>query len=133
MKNLCVQLGDVMIHFTLFHSDGLALTWVRRDTSLIYFLLKQDHIMFPALNHNKTQRPRMSLVMPALVQINDTNMGGNTRNTIAFMQIDCEVIDTALIYLKSSDIPINYVKLLLEDYDLMAASTKTTENTKSNK
>ena len=82
--------------------------------------------MFPALNHNKTQRPRMSLVMPALVQLNDTNMR-NTHNTIAFMQIDCEVLDTSLIYLKSSDIPINYVKILLEDYDLMP-STKTTDS-----
>lgn len=83
--------------------------------------------MFPAVHHNKTQRPRMSLVMPALVQINDTNLG-EQRNAIAFMQIDCEVMDTKLIYLKSSDIPFNYAKLLLEDYDLK--SFKSEDNLK---
>jgi cyclic AMP-dependent transcription factor ATF-6 alpha len=84
--------------------------------------------MFPALNHNKTQKPRMSILMPALVQINDTNMQ-NTHNTIAFMQIDCEVLDTSLIYLKSSNIPLNYVKILSEDYDLMSTTKSTNSNT----
>ena len=84
--------------------------------------------MFPALNHNKTQKPRMSILMPALVQVNDTNMQ-NTHNTIAFMQIDCEVLDTSLIYLKSSNIPLNYVKILSEDYDLMSTTKSTNSNT----
>ena len=85
--------------------------------------------MFPALNHNKTQKPRMSLVMPALVQLNDTNME-NTHNTIAFMQIDCEVLDTSLIYLKSSNIPLNYVKILLEDHDLLTTTKPSDSHSK---
>lgn len=35
---------------------------------------------------------------------------------IAFMQIDCEVVDTRLFYIKTDDIPQSYMKILADDY-----------------
>ena len=58
------------------------------------------------MQFNKTQRPRMSLVMPALVNINDST-NRTPKDHLAFMQIDCEVLDTELIYLKEKVYFIN--------------------------
>lgn len=83
--------------------------------------------MFPASIQNKSQRPRMSLLMPALLT---TNLSDSTRNdtnktdqhgqqqTFAFMQIDCEVVDTRLIYFKLDELPTNYMKIINQDYTM---------------
>ena len=72
-------------------------------------------IIPPVLQANKTLRPRMSLLMPALLK-NDMHLNGSSKvkdeNLVAFMQIDCEVTDTRLLYLNKADIPLDYLKIL---------------------
>lgn len=71
--------------------------------------------MFPALIQNKTQRPKMSLLMPALLtSLNGSN--NSNHGQVAFMQIDCEVIDTKLFYLNANDIPLNFMKIIHQEY-----------------
>ena len=87
--------------------------------------------MFPALYHNNSQRPRMSLLMPALVNLNnETNKNkqqSSGGNSIAFMQIDCEILDTTLFNLNPNEIPTDYVKILVDDYDQQVKPTTTTD------
>lgn len=75
--------------------------------------------MYPALVQNKTQRPKMSLIVPALTtRLNGSNntSNGNQQQHVAFMQIDCEVLDTRLFYLNVNDIPLDYMKILHQDF-----------------
>lgn len=72
--------------------------------------------MFPALNQNKTKRPKISLMVPALLQVNLNDSQNKDHQKIAFMQIDCEVVDTRLFYIKTDDIPQDYMKILADDY-----------------
>jgi hypothetical protein len=60
----------------------------------------------------------MSLLMPALLgtQLNDSNKQHAGQQQIAFMQIDCEVMDTRLFYMNLNEIPIDYMKILNQDY-----------------
>ena len=56
----------------------------------------------------------MSLLVPALLtNLNDSSNGDRE---IAFMQIDCEVIDTRLLNLKFNDIPFDFMKIMHQDY-----------------
>lgn len=58
----------------------------------------------------------MSLLMPALLTANLNDSMNKDQQQIAFMQIDCEVIDTKLVYLKLNDIPLDYMKIIHQDY-----------------
>jgi len=84
----------------------------RRNDTFYVVSFRRDHIMLPALNHTNTQRPRMSLVMPAL----ENNANGKDAN-VAFMQIDCEVVDTKLIYLNNMNIPSDFLKKMMMSED----------------
>jgi hypothetical protein len=57
--------------------------------------------------------------MPALLTTNlsDSTGNNNTKSvqSIAFMQIDCEVVDTQLIYFKLDELPTNYMKIIHQD------------------
>lgn len=95
--------------------------------------------MFPAMQQNKSQRPRMSFLMPAMLTTNlsdssNTNGSNKTEQTVAFMQIDCEVVDTQLIYFKMNEIPTNFMKIFHQDYVInqQADSTKEFFNYYSN-
>ncbi len=55
--------------------------------------------------------------MPALLKPS-LNSSQNKENNkmIAFMQIDCEVVDTRLFYFRPEDIPQDYMKILTEEF-----------------
>ncbi|XP_067941242.1 cyclic AMP-dependent transcription factor ATF-6 alpha-like [Watersipora subatra] len=71
----------------------------RRNDTFYVVSFHKDHWLLPAVTHNQTSRPKMSLVMPAL-SLNDTMKG--PEGTLTMMQIDCEVMDTKYIHIDRS-------------------------------
>ncbi|KAK1155017.1 hypothetical protein AOXY_G27335, partial [Acipenser oxyrinchus oxyrinchus] len=75
----------------------------RREDTFYVVSFRRDHLLLPAISHNKTSRPKMSLVMPAMAH-NET-VSNSSRGYEVMMQIDCEVMDTRIIQIKSSTVP----------------------------
>ncbi|XP_077986530.1 cyclic AMP-dependent transcription factor ATF-6 alpha-like [Glandiceps talaboti] len=73
----------------------------RRDDTFYVVSFRKDHLLLPATAYNATQRPKMSLVMPAM-GMNET-MLKTPANHLAMMQIDCEVMNTQVVHVKHSD------------------------------
>ncbi|KAL9845781.1 LOW QUALITY PROTEIN: cyclic AMP-dependent transcription factor ATF-6 alpha [Geothlypis trichas] len=72
----------------------------RREDTFYVVSFRRDHLLLPATTHNKTRRPKMSIVLPA-VNINENVINGQE----VMMQIDCEVMDTRILHIKSSSVP----------------------------
>lgn len=72
----------------------------RRDDTFYVVSFNADHLMLPAIAYNKTERPKMSLMFPA-VGFNGTI----DENHIMMMQVDCEVLDTSLVQVREKLIP----------------------------
>lgn len=72
----------------------------RQDDTFYVVSFSGDHLLLPALAHNKTFRPKMSLMMPSVGP-----NGTYTSEFITLMQIDCEVVNTSLIQIKEKLIP----------------------------
>ena len=75
----------------------------RRDDTFYVVSFSGDHLLLPAATHNATSaRPKMSLLLPSVggVPLNDS-----IKNHVAMMQIDCEVMNTRLVYIKEDAIP----------------------------
>ncbi|NXH21471.1 ATF6A factor, partial [Bucco capensis] len=76
----------------------------RREDTFYVVSFRRDHLLLPATAHNKTRRPKMSIVLPA-VNINENVINGQDYEVM--MQIDCEVMDTRILHIKSSSVPPN--------------------------
>lgn len=73
----------------------------RQDDTFYVVSFTDQHLLLPALHHNKTRRPKMSLIMPSMLP----NGTVSKTSLIPLMQIDCEVLDTRLIHVKHGAIP----------------------------
>ncbi|XP_074924100.1 cyclic AMP-dependent transcription factor ATF-6 alpha isoform X3 [Chelonoidis abingdonii] len=74
----------------------------RRGDTFYVVSFRRDHLLLPATTHNKTRRPKMSIVLPA-INISENVINGQDYEVM--MQIDCEVMDTRILHIKSSSIP----------------------------
>lgn len=77
----------------------------RQEDTFYVVSFRTDHLLLPALAHNKTFRPKMSLMLPAWNLNNNNN--ASTDGLVTLMQIDCEVLNTSMIQIKESSIPDN--------------------------
>lgn len=73
----------------------------RQDDTFYVVSFTDQHLLLPALHHNKTRRPKMSLIMPSVL----ANGTVSQTSLVTLMQIDCEVLDTRLINIKHGAIP----------------------------
>nr|XP_023030390.1 cyclic AMP-dependent transcription factor ATF-6 alpha isoform X1 [Leptinotarsa decemlineata] len=73
----------------------------RQDDTFYVVSFTDQNMLLPAIHHNKTGRPKMSLIMPSVLP-NDTIPHSSL---IPLMKIDCEVLNTRLIYIKHGTIP----------------------------
>ncbi|XP_026559159.1 cyclic AMP-dependent transcription factor ATF-6 alpha isoform X3 [Pseudonaja textilis] len=74
----------------------------RRGDTFYVVSFRRDHLLLPATTHNKTRRPKMSIVLPA-INISEKIINGQDYEVM--MQIDTEVLDTRILHIKSSSIP----------------------------
>ncbi|XP_069372689.1 cyclic AMP-dependent transcription factor ATF-6 beta isoform X2 [Paralichthys olivaceus] len=75
----------------------------RREDTFYVVSFRRDHLLLPAISHNKTSRPKMSLVMPAM-SVNES-LYNTSQGYEMMMQVDCEVMDTRIVPIKSSAVP----------------------------
>ncbi|KAJ8367035.1 hypothetical protein AAFF_G00333720 [Aldrovandia affinis] len=75
----------------------------RREDTFYVVSFRRDHLLLPAISHNKTTRPKMSLVMPAM-SVNES-LYNSSQGYEMMMQVDCEVMDTRIVPIKASAVP----------------------------
>ncbi|XP_053675947.1 cyclic AMP-dependent transcription factor ATF-6 alpha [Anopheles nili] len=78
----------------------------RRDDTFYLVSFSEEHLLLPALAYNKTNRPRMSLMLPTITSSGVPMANGTDRSEkITLMQIDCEVMNTSVIQIREKTIP----------------------------
>ncbi|XP_071948304.1 cyclic AMP-dependent transcription factor ATF-6 alpha-like [Antedon mediterranea] len=73
----------------------------RKNDTYYVVSFRRDHLLLPALQHNNTGRPKISVLMPAL-RLNDSTVDDHMMDHMSMMQIDCEVMDTRVIQVKNA-------------------------------
>ncbi|KAK1165293.1 cyclic AMP-dependent transcription factor ATF-6 alpha-like [Acipenser oxyrinchus oxyrinchus] len=94
--------SELQVYYTAHRSYQDFFDEIHRRGDTFYVVsFRRDHLLLPATSHNKGRRPKMSLVLPA-------NVNGNViknEDYEVMMQIDCEVMDTRILHIKTSSIP----------------------------
>ncbi|XP_062545576.1 cyclic AMP-dependent transcription factor ATF-6 alpha [Armigeres subalbatus] len=94
----------------------------RRDDTFYLVSFSGEHLLLPALAYNKTNRPKMSLMLPAMVD-NATH----SSDKVTLMQIDCEVMNTSMIQIREKTIPGDLLRPHAKQEE---SSTGSNDNTK---
>ncbi|XP_042537342.1 cyclic AMP-dependent transcription factor ATF-6 alpha [Dipodomys spectabilis] len=97
----------------------------RRGDTFYVVSFRRDHLLLPATTHNKTTRPKMSIVLPA-ININENVINGQDYEVM--MQIDCQVMDTRILHIKSSSVP-PYLRDQQRNQTFFGSSSAATEAT----
>ncbi|KOB74232.1 Cyclic AMP-dependent transcription factor ATF-6 beta, partial [Operophtera brumata] len=69
----------------------------RDDTFYVVGVGKGQHLLLPAVSHNITRPPKMALILPA--------RNSSMNDHVTLMQIDCSVVNTTIVQLKSDALP----------------------------
>jgi len=77
----------------------------RRDDTFYVVSFSGDHLLVPATNHTKSNRPRMSLLLPAVMSPNAGQQ--SPPDSVAMMKIDCQVINTQMVHIMKDAIPVH--------------------------
>ncbi|XP_018428689.1 PREDICTED: cyclic AMP-dependent transcription factor ATF-6 alpha [Nanorana parkeri] len=96
--------NELQIYYSSPRSYQDFLEAIRRRGDTFYVVsFRRDHLLLPATNRNKTTRPKMSIILPSM-NVNVENVI-NGQEYEVMMQIDCEVMDTRILHVKSASIP----------------------------
>jgi len=88
---------------------------IEKNDTLYFVSFKRDHLILPATVQNQTQRPKMSLILPASMANLNKSIHVPT-NHVPMIKIDCEVEDTKLVFVKRSHVPLSHQNELFEYY-----------------
>ncbi|XP_071984631.1 cyclic AMP-dependent transcription factor ATF-6 alpha isoform X2 [Engystomops pustulosus] len=95
--------NELQIYYSSPRSYQEFLEAIRRRGDTFYIVsFRRDHLLLPATNRNKTSRPKMSIILPSTT-VDDSVI--NQQEYEIMMQIDCEVLDTRILHVKSATIP----------------------------
>lgn len=111
--------GDVALYYSGFSKKYAKFFEEigRRDDTFYLVSFSGEHLLLPALAHNKTNRPKMSLMLPSMID-NATHPS----DKVTLMQIDCEVMNTSMIQIREKTIP----------GDLLRSHAKADDNSRGN-
>ncbi|XP_041133623.1 cyclic AMP-dependent transcription factor ATF-6 alpha-like isoform X1 [Polyodon spathula] len=94
--------SELQVYYAAHRSYQDFFDEIRRRGDTFYVVsFRRDHLLLPATSHNKGRRPKMSLVLPA--NVNESVIKNEDYEVM--MQIDCEVMDTRILHIKTSSIP----------------------------
>lgn len=81
----------------------------KKPDTLYVVSFRADHLVFPATEYNATQRPKMSFMIMAPPNRTEWQQGHSVNtDEISMMQIDCQVMDTKIVNIKRSSIPVQH-------------------------